>query len=707
MPRRKQPDATPALPIELKHPGRTPTRIAEARGPGLGQPAGAQHLYRAPVADFLADVASGGLTISLTSRFEQLEGKAPSQGEIGSWEHSLPSLASVLADERLRGSEIFVELWMPLGGCRCDAVLTGRNLDHEPAAVVVELKQWTHVDKSRFHNEVWVMNASRLHPSVQVAGYVGALQHSNSACVDDGVRVTGCAWLHNLADRRAAALLRDLDAFGQALKECPLFVKGEERRFAEWLFAELGHGDGTRAASLIAAGRRKPSEKLLDLVVETIRGEHAWRLIGNQLVVFNRIVYAVEQAREKDARTVVLVHGAPGTGKSVLAIQLLAYGAKRGWKVLHATGSQAFQTNLRAKTLKFAGEMHQRLQGARLKKDLPVRDVFCTFAEVAKSGALGHDPQDLVVADEAHRLWDFRKLKYPNGTTRALSDTPMIEEVIRASRVSAFFLDDNQAVRAGEIGHSGVIRDAARRLGVEVVEAPLDAQFRCNGSESYVKWVDALLGFRDDSDLAWRRAEEYSLRVEEDVARMDQWLRGRLAAGLKCRIVAGYCWRWSKPLPGDRLVHDVKDERFGGWSAPWIEKTGQARQPMDNQYFRWANEDAYYEQVGSIYSVQGFEFDHVGVIWGEDLVWRKDHWEARLEKNKDKTFKRDIMQSGGEDAATVKLRNVYRVLLTRGMLGTSLFVLDKETRAKVRSTLEERRVAARWLGGGLMPRSGP
>jgi hypothetical protein len=175
---------------------------------------------------------------------------------------------------------------------------------------------------------------------------------------------------------------------------------------------------------------------------------------------------------------------------------------------------------------------------------------------------------------------------------------------------------------------------------------------------------------------------------------MDKWLRGKLAAGMKCRIVAGYCWRWSKPGPGNKLVHDVTDERFGGWSAPWIEKTGQARQPLDNQYFRWANEDDYYEQVGSIYSVQGFEFDHVGVIWGEDLVWRTDHWEAHLDKNKDKTFKRDIALSGGADAATIKLRNVYRVLLTRGMQGTSVFVLDAETRAKVQSMLESQRVAA-------------
>jgi hypothetical protein len=177
---------------------------------------------------------------------------------------------------------------------------------------------------------------------------------------------------------------------------------------------------------------------------------------------------------------------------------------------------------------------------------------------------------------------------------------------------------------------------------------------------------------------------------------MDAWLRMQRAAGAKCRIVAGYCWSWSRPGEGGKLVPDVKDARFGAWSGPWIEKTGQARQPLDNQYFKWANDDAYYEQVGSIYSVQGFEFDHVGVIWGEDLVWRTDRWVADLSKNKDKTFKRDIRAAeaaGERDAALTKLRNVYRVLLTRGMKGSSLFVLDAETRERVRVLLQTQRAA--------------
>ena len=655
-----------------------------------------QFLYRERVPRFLEDVRMARIADILARRFEQAEGQPANDGEKKSWDRSLEALAAVLADPRLASSEIFVELWMPIGSYRADAVLTGRDLDGRPASIVVELKQWTKVEGSKYHGEVWVQNASRLHPSVQVAGYVQALKHSHSAFVERGVEIGGCAYLHNLQDKKALAMLRDPIAFGTDVTDHPIFARGDEEDFATWLRGRLGHGDGQRAADEIAQGRRMPSEKLLDLVVQTVRHEHQWRLVGRQLMAFNRIVQAVEAAQGTSERTVLVIQGSPGTGKSVLAIQLLGYGAKKGWKVLHASGSQAFQTNLKGKTLKFSDDMHRKMQGVTKKKDLPVRDMFCTFADVAKAGAAGASLQDLVVADEAHRLWDFRRVKYPNGMSKILSDTPMIDEVIRASRVSAFFLDDNQSVRAGEIGRSAVIREAAERMSAELVPVTLDAQFRCNGSASYIRWVDGLLGFRDDTDLGWVRAEEYEFRLEPDVKRMDAWLRIQRATGGKCRIVAGYCWTWSRPGEGGKLVPDVRDARFGGWSGPWIEKTGQARQPLDNQYYRWANEDDYYDQVGSIYSVQGFEFDHVGVIWGEDLVWRTDRWVADLAKNKDKTFKRDIRAAevaGETDAALTKLRNVYRVLLTRGMKGSSLFVLDAETREHVRSLLQTQRAA--------------
>jgi hypothetical protein len=271
----------------------------------------------------------------------------------------------------------------------------------------------------------------------------------------------------------------------------------------------------------------------------------------------------------------------------------------------------------------------------------------------------------------------------------------MIQEVIAASRVTAFFLDDNQSVRSGEIGRSSMIVDEARRLGVPVVKIDLDVQFRCGGSSSYMRWVDALFGLSAEVDVEWLRYGAYDCALAPDMPAMAAELADLRMARQRCRIVAGYCWRWSKPDGLGVSPHDLRDPRFGGWTGAWIEKTGKDLKPLDHQYYKWATQDSHAEQVGSIYSVQGFEFDTVGVIWGDDLVRRGDRWVAQLEHNRDGAFKKELRASGGDPVE--KLINVYRVLLTRGMRGTRLFVLDPETRAFLAERLDLRQQV--WAAG--------
>lgn len=277
-------------------------------------------------------------------------------------------------------------------------------------------------------------------------------------------------------------------------------------------------------------------------------------------------------------------------------------------------------------------------------------------------------------------------MKYPNGTVKWLDTAPMVREVIDAALVSVFFLDDNQAVRAGEIGHSQLIADHAVAMGVPVTRFDLDAQFRCAGSDSYLRWVEGLFEYRDGNDLEWLDAGSYECSIAANAAQIAAQLRVYRAQGRTCRMLAGYCWKWSKPSGIGELPHDLTDPRFGGWSGAWIEKTGKDLEPESHQYYLWATQDSHSDQVGSIYSVQGFEFDHVGVIWGEDLVWRTDHWESQLDKNKDGSFKKEL-RNGGD--AVKMLKQVYRVLLTRGMRGTTLTILDDETREHVQRRLTE------------------
>jgi hypothetical protein len=651
-------------------------------------------LYRAQLPVFIASAREELIEAELAVSFASETGTEAGAEERTSWRRSLRALAEALDGPDLAPSSVIVELFMPLNGKRCDVLLLGRNAEGVDIAVVVELKQWSDVQPSHLFEHVSLGNRPRIHPCAQARDYAATLKDFHSAfhAGETLPRVEAIAFLHDMKPGRAANHLRDPDVFGDLTRLYPLFLGTEARAMAQWLGARLLPGPGDAFSDRIAKGRPSASPQLLSRLVQTIEGTSEWRLLDEQRTAYFLIRDAVQKAKMTGERAVVVVRGGPGTGKSVLAVQLLADGARQGWKVLHATGSKAFQTVLQGKTESFSRVLLKKIFGAQRRADLPVADLFTTFADVAKAGVKDPLSTDLTVCDEAHRLWRHRRIKYPNGMVKWLSDTPMVDEIFRASLVTAFFLDDAQSVRAGEIGRSQLIVDRARENGLKVIEMDLDTQFRCAGSQGYVDWVEALVHDHAGFPLDWRRNNEYEFSLDDDLPKMVARLErlreeGRTARPpATARLVAGYCWKWSKPNGNGALVRDITDSRFGGWSGSWIEKTGQHLKPLDHQYYRWATDESYFDQVGSIYSAQGFEFDHVGVIWGEDLVRRGNAWVAQLEKNKDSAFKKELRQSG-EDPVT-KLRHVYRVLLTRGMRSTSVFILDPETRDYVAQRLK-------------------
>lgn len=643
----------------------------------------ARHLYLAALPQFLNDASDPAFADRLSSRLAEVDSRAAGDGERTAWLRSLPALADVLRRPEFAASRVFVELFMPLSSQRCDVLLTGHT-PSGPSAVVVELKQWTFFKPSVLEEHVSVGGEPRLHPCIQVRDYVDTLKSYHSAFTGAGesIGLSGVAYLHDMDPVKGAAL-RD-PRFGGVHLDFPLFFQREQAAFAQWLSQKLVPGPGDSVAERIRLGRPAPSTKLLDLVVETVKGTHQWKLLDQQKTAHFAIRHAVQMAKDGGEKKVIIVRGGPGTGKSVIALQLLADAARQHWAVAHATGSKAFQTVLQGITMQFAEDKLKQIHNVRTKKALPVKHLFTTFSEIARVGAATPELLDLTVCDEAHRLWLFRQSKYGTKIIQ-LSDRSMVQEVIAASRVTAFFLDDNQSVRSGEIGHSDLIEQHAEFMGVPWERFELDAQFRCAGSESYIRWVEGVLGMRNGLDLGWRDNEIYTVRVWDDMPRMDGYLRALRAQGQRCRLLAGFCWRWNKPDGLGKLPVDLRDKRFGHWAGSWIEKGEQDAAPREHRYYRWATMDELYEEVGSIYSVQGFEFDAIGVIWGEDLVWRDGRWVAQLEHNKDGTFKQELRTSGEDPVA--KLLNVYRVLLTRGMRETHLFVLDDETRAHVQACL--------------------
>jgi DUF2075 family protein len=330
---------------------------------------------------------------------------------------------------------------------------------------------------------------------------------------------------------------------------------------------------------------------------------------------------------------------------------------------MHATGSKAFTENLRKKV------------GARASA------LFGYF-----NGFTGRDAErlDALVCDEAHRIREVSWNRFTKQSDR--SDRAQVEELIGAAKVSVFFIDDRQIVRPGEVGSSELIRSAAAGQGIGVVERTLDAQFRCNGSDGYIQWVDNTLGLAKTPYVLWDAHDAFELDVVDTPEELEALIRARAGDGFTARLSAGFCWPWSKPLADGTLVADVVVD---GWSMPWNAKpdAGKLARGIPKSNY-WADDPGGLEQVGCIYTAQGFEYDYAGVIWGRDLVYRPGKgWVGQPEYSKDTVVKRAAKAGTGQGFTTL-VKNTYRVLLTRGLRGCAICFLDEPTRDFVLSRIE-------------------
>jgi hypothetical protein len=216
-------------------------------------------------------------------------------------------------------------------------------------------------------------------------------------------------------------------------------------------------------------------------------------------------------------------------------------------------------------------------------------------------------------------------------------------------------------------------------LGLRVHRISLDDQFRCGGSEAYVRWVQQLLGLLPGGAVQWDGDEAFSVDVVASPEEMEARLSVKAEQGFSARMTAGFCWPWSEPERDGQLVPDVV---IGEWQRPWNVKGERAVGGAPPSAL-WATDPAGFGQVGCIYTAQGFEYDWNGVIFGPDLVWRTDRWIAVRSASKDPAFR-----SAGkvpEEEFDRLIRNVYKVLSTRGMMGTLLYSVDPETNRYLRS----------------------
>lgn len=622
-------------------------------------------LYAGSIQDFVSDTLQNQIAIKLDSAFFDYYGHHPSDAEIRSWRSSLRATKDVFEFSGFDDHGILLEYQLPLTSKRLDCMICGRDKEGRDNSVIIELKQWETAQVSEVSDHVltWVGGANRdvLHPSVQVGQYKLFLEDNHSAFFEkDPIMLHACAYVHNYVPTEQDALFAS--QYASYLNSYPVYCERDVKHLSTFLKDKLDRGNGMPILQRIQDSKYGPSKRLLDEVVRVVCENKRYILLDDQLLAFDRVMNLVKQGAANEKKSVIIVNGGPGTGKSVVAINLLAELSRMGKNAQYATGSKAFTESLR-KSLGPSAKSQVKYFNSYAKADV--------------------NSIDVLVADESHRIRVNSNNRFTKKEFR--STIPQIEELIRVAKVPVFFIDDKQNVRPGEIGSSNYIRENAQRLGCDVHEYNLAIQFRCQGSDKFVQWVNMTFGIKDTDQVIWRSKDaEFDFKIVKTPQELYKKIKEKNdLEPNSARLVAGFCWPWSEPKADGTLAKDVV---IGDFAMTWEGKeiNGRRLAPSVPPASLWPYDPRAVDQIGSIYTIQGFEFDYVGVIIGTDFIYNfnTNKWEGHPENSSDITVKRS------HDKFLDLVKNTYRVLLSRALKGCYVYFVDKETEKFVRSRIE-------------------
>jgi uncharacterized protein len=544
-------------------------------------------IYQASKSQFLHHALRDDIEDVVSRQYRSATGHAVGPSEMQSWKHSLLEMAKVLGDEEIPDDAgVAIEYQLPQSSKRIDFVITGEDASARTKVIIVELKQWSESRRSDKDAIVWARRGGRAaeregtHPSYQAWSYAAYLQDFNAAVQDGAMTLQPCAYLHN--HPRDGEI--DHPHYRAHLERAPLFLARERAKLQAFIREHVRHGDRKGALYAIDNGRIRPSKMLIDSVVGLLQGKPEFVLIDDQKVAHETILQVDSRAEMK--KQVVIVQGGPGTGKSVIAINLLGALIARKRNARYVSKNAAPRAVYEAK-----------LAGTFTKTR--ISNLFSGSGAFVNIEA---DSYDTLIVGEAHRLNEKSGLYRNQGDNQ-------VKELIRSARCTVFFVDDDQRVTLLDIGHSEALRRHARDLGAEVTELELSSQFRCNGSDGYLAWLDNTLAIRETANPALD-TQEYDFRVFDSPAELHALVELKNRANNRSRVVAGYCWKW--PSKKDAQAWDIELPEFDY----------QRRWNLDKDGSLWIVTPGSVEQVGCIHTCQGLELDYVGVIIGPDLIYR-------------------------------------------------------------------------------------
>lgn len=607
-------------------------------------------VYQANKTQFIADVFSNDIENIVLNNVKRRLNRGASISEIKSWANSLGFMERIMRDDQIPSDcGIAIEYQIPQTGKRIDFIISGQDPENKDSVMLIELKQWSEANLTNKDSIVETFVGGRIgehtHPSYQAWSYATLLQGFNEVVYTENIRLHPCAYLHNYADDN---VIKN-EFYADYISKAPVFLKSDAQKLSDFIKKHIRYGDKTNILYRIENGRIRPSKMLADSVGKMLKGNQEFVMIDDQKVVYeNAISLACKASAQK--KQVLIVQGGPGTGKSVVAINLLVALTQKGLLTKYVSKNAAPRA-----------VYEYKLKGNATGTE--IRNFF------GGSGAFidtNNSEFDALIIDEAHRLNKFSGLFGNLGENQ-------IKEIIDATKFAVFFIDEDQRVTLKDIGRQEEIEKWAYMAGAEVTEMELSSQFRCNGSDGYLSWLDNTLQIKETANNLFAE-KDYDFKVVDTPSELRDIIVEKNRINNRSRIVAGYCWKWpSKKNPN---AYDIEFPEYN-FRMKWN---------LTEEGSKWIISPDSVNQIGCIHTCQGLEVDYIGVIIGADLIVRNgeiltDASKRASTDNSVKGYKRMLKENPIEASRTLDLiiKNTYRTLMTRGMKGCYIYCVDKET----------------------------
>ena len=601
---------------------------------------------------FVEDIKSNCIADKITAKIRERGINAGHEREYISWQNSLQFMRNIVDDNDIDDEvRIAIEYNIPLTSKRVDFIICGADANNNDNVVVVELKQWQKAevvaDDMHYCVKTFVGRNNRIvcHPSYQAYSYACFIRNYSQKVLDDGINLIPCAYLHNYDPDFKQTLSNSI--YKEWVSEAPFFIRNETEQFSafvkKYVTRRSSNGD---LLYEIDHGRLKPTKTLQDSLASMVKGNKEFMLLDEQAVCYDMCLKTMAKCKEDGKKRTIVIQGGPGTGKSVLAVNLLMEFINKSLNTCYATKNSAPREAFLS-----------LLTHSDAKKQVNIRQLFRSPFGLSN---VPDNTYDCLIVDEAHRL--VKKMYGDwNGENQ-------VKECISASLLSIFLLDEDQAVTVNDIGSIAEISKWCRELNSTLkmpAEAKLVSQFRCNGSDAYIQFIDDILQRTEESVTVSLYELNFDFRIFDSAIELREALREKNAINNKSRMVAGYCYDWN--VKHGRGDYDIMLP--DGFKAKWNLEKDKI----------WAINPNSFEEVGCIHTAQGLEFDYVGVLIGKDLKY--DSTSGRIITDKQAISKDDkssgIRSCKNENIVRKLILNTYKTLLTRGQKGCYVYCEDK------------------------------